>query len=357
MTTRARCSMFTWCTMPVPGGTTRKPSKACCPQRRNWKRSRLRWNSSSTLRAKASGRPKTSATTEWSMTSSAGISGLIFVGSPPSSCMASRIAARSTTAGTPVRSWRITRAGVNWISVAGASLASQFASALMWSLVMLTPSSLRSRFSSRIFRLYGSRSLPGPASIVARLPKLFAVFAVIAAEPPLIPVDPWPPFADPACQALFLTNLQYLDIKLLPEVGGYRKVMPRFPVAMVRERVLPPASRGRLGGRSVLTGRPGPRGRPRTTSPGGIWHAVRHQDTARAPGLGRDPRRVGRGRRDPAVRVGMELGPLLPADRRHGRPELRGLDHARRDGHRDAADPDRLPGHRHDLPAPGGAGP
>ena len=50
ITTRARCSMFTWCTMPVPGGTTRKPSKASWPQRRNWKRSRLRWNSSSTFR-------------------------------------------------------------------------------------------------------------------------------------------------------------------------------------------------------------------------------------------------------------------------------------------------------------------
>ena len=65
---------------------------------------------------------------------------------------------------------------------------------------------------------------------------------------------------------------------------------------------------------------------------------------------------MARGRRAPAVRVGVELGPLLPADRRHGRAELRGLDHARRDRHRDAADQDRLPGHRHDLPAPGRAG-
>ena len=72
--------MFTWWTMPVPGGTTRKPSNAFWPQRRNWKRSRLRWNSSATFFSKASGLPKTSATTEWSMTSSAGISGLIFVG-------------------------------------------------------------------------------------------------------------------------------------------------------------------------------------------------------------------------------------------------------------------------------------
>jgi hypothetical protein len=54
--------------------------------------------------------------TEWSMTSSAGASGLIFAGSPPSSFTASRIAARSTTQGTPVKSCMITRAGVNWIS-------------------------------------------------------------------------------------------------------------------------------------------------------------------------------------------------------------------------------------------------
>ncbi len=164
MTTRARCSMLTWCTMPVPGGTTRKPANAFWPQRRNWNRSALRWNSSSTLRWKASGVPKMSATTEWSMTSSAGMSGLIFVGSPPRACIASRIAARSTTAGTPVRSCRITRAGVNWISVSGSAFASQLDRALMWSLVMLTPSSLRSRFSSSTFRLYGRVSLPGTAA-------------------------------------------------------------------------------------------------------------------------------------------------------------------------------------------------
>ena len=84
------------------------------------------------------GVPKMSATTEWSMTSSAGMSGLIFVGSPPSARIASRIAARSTTAGTPVRSCRITRAGVNWISVSGSAFGSQLARALMCSLVMLS---------------------------------------------------------------------------------------------------------------------------------------------------------------------------------------------------------------------------
>ena len=40
-----------------------------------------------------------------------GRSGLILFGSPPRSCIALRIAARSTTAGTPVKSWRSTRPG------------------------------------------------------------------------------------------------------------------------------------------------------------------------------------------------------------------------------------------------------
>lgn len=39
---------------------------------------------------------------EWSMTRSAGHTGLIFSGSPPSCFTASRIAAKSTTAGTPL---------------------------------------------------------------------------------------------------------------------------------------------------------------------------------------------------------------------------------------------------------------
>jgi hypothetical protein len=34
-TTRARYSRFTWCTMPVSGGTTWKLRNARCPHRRN----------------------------------------------------------------------------------------------------------------------------------------------------------------------------------------------------------------------------------------------------------------------------------------------------------------------------------
>ena len=85
--------------------------------------------------------PYSSTCTEWSMTSSAGASGLISCGSPPSRTIASRIAARSTTAGTPVKSCMITRAGVNAISWLGVALASHLSSASMSSRVTLTPSS------------------------------------------------------------------------------------------------------------------------------------------------------------------------------------------------------------------------
>ena len=59
------------------------------------------------------------------MTSSAGASGLTLVASPPRSRTASRIVARSTTQGTPVKSCISTRAGVNWISMLGSASGSQ----------------------------------------------------------------------------------------------------------------------------------------------------------------------------------------------------------------------------------------
>ena len=61
--------------------------------------------------AKAFELAKKSTITEWSMTRSTGASGLIFLGSPPRFFIASRMAARSTTAGTPVKSCMSTRAG------------------------------------------------------------------------------------------------------------------------------------------------------------------------------------------------------------------------------------------------------
>ena len=85
------------------------------------------------------------------MTSSTGESGLIFAGSPPRARIASRIAARSTTAGTPVKSWSRTREGVKAISVEGSAAASHPASAATSLAVTSIPSSWRSRFSRRIF--------------------------------------------------------------------------------------------------------------------------------------------------------------------------------------------------------------
>ena len=93
--------------------------------------------------------------TEWSITSSAGASGLILVASPPRSTIASRIVARSTTAGTPVKSCMTTRAGVNWISVSGSASGSQRPAPAICSAVTFCPSSVRSRFSSRTLRLNG----------------------------------------------------------------------------------------------------------------------------------------------------------------------------------------------------------
>ena len=98
------------------------------------------------------------------MTSSAGASGLIRAGSPPSSATASRIVARSTTQGTPVKSCITTRAGVNWISSLGSAAGSQEPSARIWASVTLAPSSVRSRFSSRTLWVNGSRCDPSTAS-------------------------------------------------------------------------------------------------------------------------------------------------------------------------------------------------
>ncbi len=103
--------------------------------------------------------------TEWSITSSAGASGLILVASPPRSTTASRIVARSTTAGTPVKSCMTTRAGVNWISVSGSASDRQLPTAWICSAVTFLPSSVRSRFSSSTLSENGNRSEPSTASM------------------------------------------------------------------------------------------------------------------------------------------------------------------------------------------------
>ena len=86
-----------------------------------------------------------STCTLWSITSSTGMSGLIFAGSPPRSCIALRSAARSTIAGTPVRSCMSTRPGEKLISRCGSSVGTQAAIA---SASCCKPA--RTTFSSRI---------------------------------------------------------------------------------------------------------------------------------------------------------------------------------------------------------------
>src|ERR1700674_2611232 len=125
------------------------------------------------------------------MTSSAGKSGLISLGLPPMCLTASRMVARSTTAGTPVKSCSKTRAGMKAISFC-ATPGVHVASARMSSARTKRPSSQRKRFSSRMRRENGSVSRLGlccfssasrrwisklwaPALSVSRVPKEFAV--------------------------------------------------------------------------------------------------------------------------------------------------------------------------------------
>ena len=112
----ARYSKFTWWHIPVPGGTTRKLSNDFCPHLRNSYRSIFLLYSRSTFVLCAEAEPNLSTITEWSITRSTGDKGLIFLGSPFFSFIAERIEARSTTAGTPVKSCIRTLAGLKLIS-------------------------------------------------------------------------------------------------------------------------------------------------------------------------------------------------------------------------------------------------
>jgi hypothetical protein len=113
------------------------------------------WYSMSTFLANEEAVPEDSAMTEWSITSSTGTSGLTRVGSPPMDTSASRMAARSTTAGTPVKSCMRTRSGVKAISVdvdpPDAWRDAHPATASMSGAWTCRPSSWRSRFSRTIF--------------------------------------------------------------------------------------------------------------------------------------------------------------------------------------------------------------
>src|SRR3954471_14767561 len=105
------------------------------------------------------------------MTSSTGCSGFTLLGSPPNRAMPSRIAARSTTHGTPVKSCSSTRAGANEISFWVVLFTSQRASASMSAFFTKRPSSWRSRFSRRILRENGRRATSGKP-FFSRLPRL-----------------------------------------------------------------------------------------------------------------------------------------------------------------------------------------
>jgi len=80
------------------------------------------------------------------MTRSTWHSGLILLGSPPSSFIAVRIAARSTTAGTPVKSYNRTRAGLNGISTSLGEV--------IFQLRIVSTSSAKSSFKSVIITFY-----------------------------------------------------------------------------------------------------------------------------------------------------------------------------------------------------------
>src|ERR1017187_166551 len=114
--------------------------------------------------------PYSSTCTEWSITRSTGWSGLIFDALPPSFASASRMAARSTTHGTPVKSCSSTRAVRNAISLSTRSRTFQVAIASTSAAFTNAPSSFRRRFSRRIFRENGSvaTELPGTASSASR---------------------------------------------------------------------------------------------------------------------------------------------------------------------------------------------
>ena len=127
------------------------------------------------------------------MTRSTRCSGLMRLGSPPIARMASRMLARSTTTGTPVKSCRSTRAGVNAISRSSPAFGVQLARATTSSLRDGVPvflpqqvfeQNLRAktgaarcapRSSLRVRRGGGTGSYQPAVCSVARLPKLFEV--------------------------------------------------------------------------------------------------------------------------------------------------------------------------------------
>jgi hypothetical protein len=105
------------------------------------------------------------------MTRSAGTWGLIRFAFPPNRWIPSRMAARSTTAGTPVKSWSTTRLGMNG-KFAPAFVGLHAATAFTSSSVTYPRPAWRSAFSRRIRIEKGSRSMEAiPASSSFRMSK------------------------------------------------------------------------------------------------------------------------------------------------------------------------------------------
>src|SRR5918996_1635249 len=98
------------------------------------------------------------------MMRSTSTSGLTRAGSPLARAIAERIAARSTTAGTPVKSCIKTRDGMNATDASGAGAGHPARAETSWSRTSRVPA-LRRRFSRRIRTVWGSRSTsPTPRS-------------------------------------------------------------------------------------------------------------------------------------------------------------------------------------------------
>jgi hypothetical protein len=79
-----------------------------------------------------------------------------------------RIAARSASSGTPVKSWRTTRATTNGISSGAAPVGGQLASCCTCSSVTFLPSQLRSTLSSTMRIDTGSRETAADAGLLER---------------------------------------------------------------------------------------------------------------------------------------------------------------------------------------------
>ena len=109
--------------------------------------------------------PAKSTCTEWSTTRSTGTSGSMIFGSPLSRATAARMAARSTSSGTPVKSCKTMRATTKGISSLIGFFAFQFARLRTSSSLTFFPSQFRKTDSSTMRMECGSREIgPTPAA-------------------------------------------------------------------------------------------------------------------------------------------------------------------------------------------------